>query len=879
MPEKVNIFTTLNNSGITRLATNKINFNIHNYFIKIPRMKLLNRTILFILFTIIMQKNSLHAANDTINIKDGLSLQLIRSMNVTIFTSNPVETALASGTWKSPKAGEKVRFNDTTERIWKKVLADEKGWIVDSVRGGSFIYVQVQVKNGGIMLLQLMGNDMVYVNGSPRAGNPYGTSDTYNSWENDWNFVTLPVTLKKGKNELLFRCQRGKMKARLYPAPKECYFMNKDFTLPNFLVSEKIDTWGGIVIINASVKAMKDLYIRTKVGDNAWYESEISTVQPTCIRKLGFMMKAEPIVTAGSVSVFLELVKKSEGHAEVIDKITIPVTVVQATANHKETFISQIDGSVQYYSVLPPRNYDRKSPVALFLSVHGAGVEAINQTGSYYPKTWGMVVSPTNRRPYGFNWEDWGRLDAMEVLDIAEKKFNIDQSRVYLTGHSMGGHGAWHLGAMFPDRFAAIGPSAGWISFWSYRFRGQNLADTSAIKKMIRRSTTPSETMTFAENYKQFGVYVIHGEIDDNVRIDQAKMMLDRLKEIDHKDYQYHFEPGANHWWDVSDESGADCVDWAPLFDFFARHARPGKERIRQIDFITSDPGVSARNNWLVVDAQQQQLSLSEVHVLFDPSKHRFTGTTKNVARLAFDLDILPVKDTLRVKLDNQTIANIKIDPKQEQVWLEKENDDWKVASKPAENMKNSLRYGTFKEAFRNRMVFVFGTNGTPDENQWAFDKARYDAEKFWYQGNGGIELIADKDFKPEQYSQRSVILYGNRKTNLAWNSLLSDSPVQVENGFITLDGEKYAGSNLACMFVRPRVGCATASIGVVSGSGLLGMNLTTRLPYMNPGIGLPDCTVMSSEMLTKGDQGVMMTGFFGLDWSIKNGDFIWNVK
>jgi len=33
----------------------------------------------------------------------------------------------------------------------------------------------------------------------------------------------------------------------------------------------------------------------------------------------------------------------------------------------------------------------------------------------------------------------------------------------------MGGHGAWQIGSLYPDRFAAIGPSAGWLSFDSYR--------------------------------------------------------------------------------------------------------------------------------------------------------------------------------------------------------------------------------------------------------------------------------------------------------------------------------------------------------------------------------------------------------------------------
>ena len=96
----------------------------------------------------------------------------------------------------------------------------------------------------------------------------------------------------------------------------------------------------------------------------------------------------------------------------------------------------------------------------------------MNQSASYAPKTWGHVVAPTNRRPYGFNWEEWGRLDALEVLDIVKERYNIDENRIYLTGHSMGGHGVWHIGSLFPDRFAAIGPSAGWISFWTYRSAG-----------------------------------------------------------------------------------------------------------------------------------------------------------------------------------------------------------------------------------------------------------------------------------------------------------------------------------------------------------------------------------------------------------------------
>ena len=60
---------------------------------------------------------------------------------------------------------------------------------------------------------------------------------------------------------------------------------------------------------------------------------------------------------------------------------------------------------------------DTVSKPALFLSVHGASVEATNQARAYAQKDWGHLVAPTNRRPYGFSWEDWGRMDALEVLE------------------------------------------------------------------------------------------------------------------------------------------------------------------------------------------------------------------------------------------------------------------------------------------------------------------------------------------------------------------------------------------------------------------------------------------------------------------------------
>ncbi len=52
-------------------------------------------------------------------------------------------------------------------------------------------------------------------------------------------------------------------------------------------------------------------------------------------------------------------------------------------------------------------------------------------------------------------------------------------------------------------------------------------------------------------------------------------------------------------------------------------------------------------------------------------------------------------------------------------------------------------------------------------------------------------------------------------------------------------------------------------------------MRLTERLPYFVSGVAFPDLTVIGSEMLETGLAGVRAAGFFGNDWSIDRGEFV----
>ena len=50
--------------------------------------------------------------------------------------------------------------------------------------------------------------------------------------------------------------------------------------------------------------------------------------------------------------------------------------------------------------------------------------------------------------------------DALYVLEMVRKEFNVDDRRIYLMGHSLGGGGALHMGEKYADKWAAVAPVA-----------------------------------------------------------------------------------------------------------------------------------------------------------------------------------------------------------------------------------------------------------------------------------------------------------------------------------------------------------------------------------------------------------------------------------
>lgn len=787
----------------------------------------------------------------------------VRSAGRATFPRDSVERLIVTGKWKTLRASERPQGSGS-EAILEEVTGRDGRFTHPRLRAG-YASVLVRSETPRIMVLEASGHSMVYVNLEPRMGDGYGLG-----------YVKLPVELHAGENELLFACARDTLSVRLVAPRAAAQVETADATTPDVLPTDRKPLWGAVVVLNATKEYRSNLALHAcwKTPYAGGIRTDLPAVAPLAVRKVPFRIPVPRQPRPGDAELELTLVARRGGTEKVLDTNTLKVRMVDGRGAFKRTFLSGIDGSVQYYAVVPPRGLlpGRWEPGhALTLTCHGAGVEAIGQAAAYAPKRGMWIVAPTNRRPLGFDWEEWGRMDAMEVLDLAMKQFRTDPARTYLTGHSMGGHGAWHLSVTFPDRFAAVGPSAGWVSFTSYG-GGVRYGD-EGVGRIFHLASGQSDTLNRLKNLKPLNVYILHGKSDDTVPVTEARTMADWLREF-HTGVTVHEEPGAGHWWGGPSDPGTACVDWPPMFDMFFRSLISPLDETRLVDFTTVNPGVSWRMRWLTILQQQRFMEPSRALMRCDPVGRRFVGQTHNVAALALDLRPLDGKDPITIELDGwkqtldpSTVAGT--------LCLRRAGETWQISEPVTAREKGPGRSGPFKEAWQHRFVLVYGTAGTPQENAWAYARARLDAETFWYRGNGSPDLVPDTAFEPRRYRDRSVVLYGHAQMNRAWSRLLGECPVQVRRGEVQIGGRLVKGDETACLFCYPRLDSDRASVAVVAGTGLTGMRLTDRSPYFVSGTAFPDLLAWTPRTLEAGLEGVVAAGFFGNDWSVERGDFV----
>ena len=157
------------------------------------------------------------------------------------FPVDPVAAQIAAGEWKPPKSGDTVPRTTGRPRIWEKLSPVKDGKFQHRSLVSGYAFFSIPSDKSRVMVLEASGHGMVWVNGEPRAGDPYS-----------YGYVYVPVELKKGANELLFVVARGQLAGKLVPPQSDLFFNTSDITVPDLVVEQKYDGWVGVPLINAT---------------------------------------------------------------------------------------------------------------------------------------------------------------------------------------------------------------------------------------------------------------------------------------------------------------------------------------------------------------------------------------------------------------------------------------------------------------------------------------------------------------------------------------------------------------------------------------------------------------------------------------------------
>jgi hypothetical protein len=259
--------------------------------------------LIVVFLILVLSKISLTKEKD-LNASKCLMIKISNEYKNSVVGIDPIEAKIIKGEWTVPKIGEEIKFIDESIGKWEAAIADEDGWIRHQSLRSGYIYYSIDSEIEQTLLLNGFGYDMVFLNGIPRIGNRYGYKDNWESWEPQFNFSVIPIKLQAGKNEFLFKCMRGRLKANFFSPEKLFLFNSKDITIPDFVVGEEIDMWGSIVVINATNDNPENIFISSKIAN---YPAQLtpSSLIPMSLRKVGFKLLGKAPVEKGDVEVIL----------------------------------------------------------------------------------------------------------------------------------------------------------------------------------------------------------------------------------------------------------------------------------------------------------------------------------------------------------------------------------------------------------------------------------------------------------------------------------------------------------------------------------------------------------------------------------------------
>jgi poly(3-hydroxybutyrate) depolymerase len=236
------------------------------------------------------------------------------------------------------------------------------------------------------------------------------------------------------------------------------------------------------------------------------------------------------------------------------------------TGDIRRHYLLETAKEIMPYRTYVPKAYNGSKPFPLIIALHGlggtedsffdgygAGLPPLAESHGYILAAplgyrvdgsygWGLGNPPAD--PVTQRTQDFSEQDVMQVLERMRQLYKIDESRIYLMGHSMGGIGTWKIAPKYPDIWAAIAPISG----------------NGAAATLEKLRSVPE--------------IIIHGDADPTVPVNGSRTMVAKLKELG-VEHKYIEVPGGLH----SDVVGPNLT---AVIEFFDAHRKAAKSTSQQ---------------------------------------------------------------------------------------------------------------------------------------------------------------------------------------------------------------------------------------------------------------------------------------------------------
>lgn len=198
--------------------------------------------------------------------------------------------------------------------------------------------------------------------------------------------------------------------------------------------------------------------------------------------------------------------------------INLALLVAATVVSAQQKFRTTSSSVIAYLEYLPDdyNSNSNKYPIVIFL--HGIGEKGTNTTDTTLLKQSVTTVAKNgppkyvnNGTKFPFilispqlksNYSTWPSSYVMEVINYCKTYLRIDERRIYITGLSLGGGGAWVAAQDFPAFFAAAAPVCG----------GYN---------------SPSKACGIAA--ENLPVWAFHGDKDTTVPLSKSQSMVNAI--------------------------------------------------------------------------------------------------------------------------------------------------------------------------------------------------------------------------------------------------------------------------------------------------------------------------------------------------------------